>query len=233
MRGLVLGATLGAAAGVAWAVRGRSAAVLAPSVWRGSGTRPSLALTFDDGPSESTPELLRVLERHRARATFFVCGLNVRRLPAILQETAAGHEIGNHTWSHPLLCFHSPKTIAGELERTQQAIAGVSGTLPALFRAPYGVRGFGLREAQRRLNLLGVMWTVIGRDWTLGMDAIVKRVATAARPGGIICLHDGRKTNPRPDVRATVEAVDRLIPLLRERGFRFETVSQILCPTTN
>jgi peptidoglycan-N-acetylglucosamine deacetylase len=221
-------------AGAVWAVRGRSSRVFAPSVWHGSRNRPSLALTFDDGPSEATPELLRLLERYRVRATFFVCGWNVQRLPSVLKETAgAGHEIGNHTWSHPMLFFHAPAAIAAELERTQQEIAAVTGRPPVYFRPPFGVRGFGLRRIQQGLGLLGVTWTVLSRDWMLERDAIVKRVGDKAGPGGIICLHDGRETKPRPDVRKTIEAVDRLIPLLGERGYRFETVSQILCPTTN
>ena len=221
-------------AGAAWAVRGRSSQVFAPSVWHGSRGRPSLALTFDDGPSEATPELLRLLERYRVQATFFVVGSNVQRLPSVLKETAAaGHEIGNHTWSHPVLFFLTPGSIAGELERTQQEIGVVTGRTPAYFRPPFGVRGFGLRQAQQSLGLHGVIWTVLGRDWVLGSDAIVKRVLAKAGPGGIICLHDGRETRPQPDVRKTIEAVDRLIPLLGERGYRFETVSQILCPTKN
>src|SRR3569832_2035335 len=93
-----------AAASLAWAVRGRSAGVFGRSCWRGSRSRPSIALTFDDGPSEGTGQLLEVLERYGVPATFFQCGANVDRLPAAAREAAAaGHEIGNHTYSHPLL----------------------------------------------------------------------------------------------------------------------------------
>src|SRR5215471_14917258 len=86
----------------AWAVRGKSSQLLAPSVWRGDSGRKTIALTFDDGPSVSTPALLDLLGRHKVRATFFMCGKNVRRLKSIAKEVVdAGHEIGNHTDTHP------------------------------------------------------------------------------------------------------------------------------------
>src|SRR5579862_2964595 len=99
-----------AAAFMAWAVRGRSSSVFAPSVWRGPRHRRALALTFDDGPSESTERILDVLARHNVPATFFQIGANVERLPSVARSiAAAGHEIGNHSHTHPLLCFRSPK----------------------------------------------------------------------------------------------------------------------------
>src|SRR4051812_34693810 len=87
---------------MAWAVRGRSSSLLAPSVWRGPAHRRAIALTFDDGPSEATPRLLAILAAHNVRATFFLCGANVRRLPEIARAIRrAGHELGNHTDTHP------------------------------------------------------------------------------------------------------------------------------------
>src|SRR5262245_52320044 len=110
-----------AAAGVgfmAWTVRGRSSAVFAPSIWRGPADRCALALTFDDGPSESTPAILEILARHNAAATFFMCGANVDRLPSLTREVAsAGHEIGNHSYSHPYLFLRSPGAIRADLAR--------------------------------------------------------------------------------------------------------------------
>src|ERR1017187_6356219 len=83
---------LAAGSVLAWAVRGRSSAVFGPSLWRGNPVRPAIALTFDDGPSESTPQLLEILARHKVPATFFQCGVNVERLPAVAREVvAAGH----------------------------------------------------------------------------------------------------------------------------------------------
>jgi peptidoglycan/xylan/chitin deacetylase (PgdA/CDA1 family) len=101
-----------------------------------------------------------------------------------------------------------------------------------LLRPPYGVRWFGLREIQRQLGLTGVMWTTLGLDWMLPAEAISRRLARGARNGAIFCLHDGRAGRPLPDIRPTLDAVRRLAPELLDRGFHFETVSQILCPTT-
>ncbi len=228
---LLGGGTCAAAGLMAYAVRGRSSSLLAPSVWRGPAERRAIALTFDDGPSESTPELLETLERHGVRATFFQCGANVRRLPEIARAVAgAGHEIGNHGDTHSRLYLRSGEFVAGELERAQRSIVETTGIAPRLFRAPYGARWFGLGRAQHRLGLLGVMWTAIGRDWRLAGPAVSARLAARASNGAIFCLHDGREMRPAPDVGATLEAVRSLIPELQERGYQFETVSDLLCP---
>jgi peptidoglycan/xylan/chitin deacetylase (PgdA/CDA1 family) len=224
-------ATAAASAFMAWAVRGRSSAVFGPSVWRGPRDRRAVALTFDDGPSESTPEILDVLARHGVPATFFQCGANVERLPEIARAVqTAGHAIGNHSYAHPLFCFRSPGFLEADLTRAQQAIETHTGVRPAWFRAPFGARWFGLRGAQRRLHLRSVMWTVIGYDWNRKADAVVDRVVRRVSNGAIVCLHDGRELLARPHLGATVEAVRRLIPMLLDQGYKFETVDQLLCP---
>lgn len=221
---------LATAGAMAYAVRGRSSAILAPSVYHGDRSRRALALTFDDGPSESTPALLEILARHEINATFFMCGANVRRCPSVARAVvSAGHEVGNHTDSHPNFKFHSPEFIYGEMALAQESIRQNAGVMPRLFRAPYGVRWIGLRSAQRRLGLLGVMWTVIARDWVLPAQGIVERLIQNAANGAILCLHDGRGIQRKPDIRATIAAVESVIPVLKERGFQFGTVSQILC----
>jgi peptidoglycan/xylan/chitin deacetylase (PgdA/CDA1 family) len=221
-----------AAGWMAWAVRGRSSSVFGPSVWRGPKGRRAIALTFDDGPSEGTTRILETLERHRARATFFQCGANVDRLGAVAREVRdAGHEVANHGYAHSLYCLMTPHAIAADLERAQAAIEGATEITPSLFRAPFGARWFGLAEAQRRMGLLGVMWTVIGYDWSATADAVVKRVSRAVSNGAIVCLHDGHELRPRPDIGPTVEAVRNLVPLLQDRGYEMRTVSQLLCPT--
>ena len=222
---------LAAGSFLAWAVRGRSSSVFAPSLWRGSPARRAIALTFDDGPSESTPQLLEILAGHQVPATFFQCGANVERLPSVAREVAAaGHAIGNHSYTHPLFCFRSPRFIEQELRRSQQAIQSHTGVTPAWFRAPFGVRWFGMRRAQRRLT--GVMWTAIGHDWKRPAGAVVDRLAGRASNGAILCLHDGRELHVRPDIGVTLDAVRRLVPMLQDRGYVFETISHLLCPTT-
>ena len=230
----VLAAAAATTAACAWAVRGPRSSVFGPSVWHGARDRRSLALTFDDGPSESTPEILEILERYGARATFFQCGLNVRRLPEISRAVlAAGHEIGNHSYTHLLLSLHSRGIVEQEFTHAQRTIADTTGFSPTLLRVPFGVRWFGLRQVQRKLGLLEVMWTVMGYDWSLPSAAVVARVRRGFANGAIVCLHDGRELRVRPDAGATVEAVRALVPQMLDQGYKLESVSQLLCPTNS
>src|SRR2546428_372892 len=100
------------------------------------------------------------------------------------------------------------------------AVRGRSSTFlaPSVSR---GARWFGLRQAQRELNLLGVMWTVLGLDWKLPADRIARRILSGADNGAILCLHDGRGTRSNPDIHETLEAVERILPVLQSRGFTF------------
>jgi peptidoglycan/xylan/chitin deacetylase (PgdA/CDA1 family) len=219
-----------AASVMAWAVRGKSAQVFAPSVWRGDSTRPSLALTFDDGPSESTPALLKLLAQFDARATFFMCGRNVRRLKTVAREVAsAGHQIGNHTENHPSFHFKSTRFMYHEISRAQQTIYHAAGVTPQWFRPPYGVRWFGLRGVQARLKLTSVMWTAIGHDWRWEGPRVARLMIQRASNGSILCLHDGRALAEAPDIRSTLEAVEYFVPKLQDQGYKFETLSEILC----
>src|ERR1019366_6151238 len=120
-------------------------------------------------------------------ATFFQCGANVRRLPNVAREVvAAGHEIGNHTDTHPLLALKSPGFIHRELSQAQETIEQVTGLRPRYFRAPYGARWFGLRAAQQRLGLSGVMWSTIALDWKRPAPAVVSRLLHGAGRGAIL-----------------------------------------------
>jgi peptidoglycan-N-acetylglucosamine deacetylase len=224
----------GSAAFMAWAVRGRSASVFAPSVWHGPRERRALALTFDDGPSEGTPRLLDLLAGFEVPATFFACGANVERLPGVARAVReAGHEIGNHSHTHPMFAFRSTAFMEKELRRAQNAISEHAGATPRWFRAPFGVRWFGLGGVQRKVGLTGVMWTGIGYDWKQRAGAVVDGLARGASNGAILCLHDGRELQVGPDIGATLEAVRVLVPYLRDQGYIFETVSRLLCPTTS
>ena len=230
--GLTAGAVLGSAsAAAAWGSISKSSQLFGPSVHRGPGRRRTIALTFDDGPSEGTLRLLDYLEKERVWATFFQCGMNVRRLPQIAgQVAAAGHQLGNHTYSHPKLPFKSPDFIDREFSATQHIIYHETGLAPMVLRAPYGFKWAGMRAVQHRLSLLGVMWTVMGFDWKWPADRIAKHVLRYASPGGIICLHDGREVQEKPDIRPMLEAVRRIVPVLKDRGYQFEVVSDLLQP---
>jgi peptidoglycan/xylan/chitin deacetylase (PgdA/CDA1 family) len=223
---------LAAGAGfMAWAVRGKSASVFAPSIWHGPRDRRAIALTFDDGPSEATSAILEILARYRVSATFFLCGANVDRLPAIAREiAAAGHEPGNHSYSHPYLFLRTPAAIRADLAQAQESIARHTAFTPRWFRAPFGVRWFGLRRAQAELGLTGVMWSAIGYDWKLRADRVAAHLAAQTANGAILCLHDGRELRANPDIGDTVEAVRRLVPRLLDQGYSFETVTRLICP---
>ena len=217
---------------MAWAVRGRSSAIFGPSVWRAAPGRKAIALTFDDGPTPGTEAILDILAQYRISSTFFQIGANVLSFPDIARAVAAaGHETGNHSHTHPNFALTRPTFIGAEFARAQEAIHAVAGVQPRFLRAPFGVRWFGFRAMQRNLNLTGAMWSIIGRDWKLPADAIAQRVLSRVTEGDIICLHDGRGTLKDSDIRPTIEAVRRIVPNLLEKGYHFETVSQLICPT--
>jgi len=229
---LAAGLAVGAASlsTAVWAVRSKSSSAFGPSVWHGAPGRRAIALTFDDGPSVSTPRFLDLLAEFNAPSTFFQVGANVLRHPDIARAVvAAGHEIGNHSHTHLNCALKSASLIEADFARAQQAIAGTTGVNPVYVRAPYGVRWFGFRQMQKNLGLTGVMWTVIGRDWRLPADAIAARVLTHASDGGIVCLHDGRDTRHDPDLTPALGALRRILPALRDAGYHFVTVSQLLC----
>ena len=215
-----------------WAVRGRSSQVFGPSVWRGRPGRKAIALTFDDGPSPATPQILDILASFNIPATFFQCGENVLRAPELSRAVCAGpHEIGNHSHTHPNFALKRPTYILDEFLRAQNAIAETTGRTPAVVRPPFGVRWFGFREMQERLGLTCIMWSVIGFDWKLAAPRVTNCVVSRAHDGAIIVLHDGRGTLKDPDARPTIEAVRWIVPALLEKGYHFETVSQLVCRT--
>jgi peptidoglycan-N-acetylglucosamine deacetylase len=232
----VIAQLAGAAAGISgfmlYAVAAPSSQVFGPAVSRVPGARGSVALTFDDGPSESTPALLDVLARHNARATFFMCGANVLRLPHLAQRAAAeGHELANHTFRHPYLYRTGFRRIDAEIAETQDAIEKVTGHRPVLFRPPFGVRWFGLYAALRRQNLAVVMWSACVFDWSRPEDAIAQGLLKKTAEGKIVLMHDGDQTASGDRRSATVRALDRVVPTLAARGLRFVTVSELLGKT--
>ena len=186
--------------------------------------RPLVALTFDDGPHPvHTPRLLDILAEHRARATFYVIGALVRRYPEIVQRIVAeGHELGNHTWSHPTLSRLGNARFLGEIDRTQEIIFQTVGHVPVTMRPPYGA--ITMRQssmlAQER-NLPTVIWSVDPQDWRRpGPSVVARRMVSGAGPGAIILAHDIHA----PTVRAIPEALNGL----HARGLRSVTMSELL-----
>lgn len=190
-----------------------------------AGATPAAArpvyLTFDDGPGRYTSEVLRVLREHHARATFFMCGSQVRRNAEIAQRVARRHRIGNHTWSHPDLAELSYDEQLRELRRTQRIIERVTGVTPTLARPPHGTGNESTSDAMRELGLSFVGWDAWGDDWDEKTRArhIVNQILRQVDEGAsVILLHDSDAGHPEQDFTATVKALPRIIDGLRERG---------------
>jgi len=190
-----------------------------------------IALTYDDGPNDPhTLRLLEVLARHDVRATFFLIGQFVKQRPDIVRELArAGHVIGNHTFSHPLLIFRSRATIRRELSDCNVAVADATGRTPDLFRPPFGGRRPVVLSIARDMALEPVMWHVTGYDWNAPpADSIVRRVSRRIRGGDVILLHDGGHLQMGADRSPTVIATDQLIMRYKAEGYDFVTVPEMM-----
>ena len=188
-------------------------------VYNGSRERPVVALTFDDGPSEYTPEFLRVLREKGVPATFFEIGQEMPGREEVMRQILAeGDEIGDHTMNHVELPGYSQ--IAGAAAR----IDAYTHFQPCLFRPPGGAVDAGVIATAGSLGLRTINWDVDPRDWSLpGSGAIYANIVGHARNGSIILMHDGG--GPRNE---TLAALPRVIDALRARGFRFATVSELL-----
>lgn len=197
----------------------------------------TVVLTFDDGPDPTwTPQILEVLARHRVPATFFVVGSQVTRHPGLARRLVReGHEIGAHTFSHPRLADMPAWRQDLEHSQTQMAIAYATGVKTQLLRPPYSSFPDALDDATwstvRQVGSHGyltVLNNIDSRDWARpGVDAIVANATPARDAGAVVLLHDAGG-----DRAQTVAALDRLIPALTQRGYRFTTVSQALGTTT-
>jgi peptidoglycan/xylan/chitin deacetylase (PgdA/CDA1 family) len=191
---------------------------------------PVVALTFDDGPhAERTPQLLDILCRHRARATFFMVGEAAHRHPALVREVAsAGHLIGNHSWDHPSFPLISGRERRRQVRACAEAL-GVDGQ--RMFRPPFGHQSVASRLDLLRLGYRVVTWNVVARDW-LDRDRIwiADQVASQLRPGSIVLLHETLYAFAKEQHvgrQSTFEAVDLLLERFGER-FQFVTVSELL-----
>ena len=190
-----------------------------------------IALTFDDGPNDPhTLRLLDALAEHNARATFFLIGKYVRRRPDIARAIqAAGHEIGNHTYSHPNLIFVSGARLRQELTDCGQALEDALGRSATLFRPPFGGRRPNVLRIARSLGLKTVMWSITGYDWNAqSPDFIVDKIDPKlgqARRAEIVLLHDGSHLGFGTDRSHTIEATRLLLE--RYAAQRFVGVSQL------
>lgn len=233
---------LGAGATLAGPLIGRTAAAqqtralslmtLPGDIWRGDHAtiarvrtaRPVVAMTFDDGPHPTlTPQLLDILAQRQIRATFFLVGTRVARHPAVARRIVAeGHEIGNHTWSHPSLSGLGDAGILREIDRATRAIHETVGRAPVTMRPPYGnLTGRQRLMVHRERNLPTVLWSIDPEDWRRpGPDIVASRIVNSSHPGGVVLAHDIQS--------GTVRAMPETLDTLRMRGYQFVTVSELI-----
>jgi peptidoglycan/xylan/chitin deacetylase (PgdA/CDA1 family) len=183
-----------------------------------------VALTFDDEPHpQHTPRVLDVLDRFGVKATFFMMGRNVERHPAVAREVwSRGHEIGNHSYSHPRLVLVSPRRVRDEIARTDQLLRdmGVSGEIH--FRPPHLSKLVVLPYVLGQMDKLSVLADVDPEEWKRRPAAVmIDIVLRQARPGSIISLHDTAGEE-------TLRTLESVLETLTARGYEFETVSGLI-----
>lgn len=194
------------------------------------GTR-QIALTYDDGPNDPhTLRLLEILARQEVHATFFMIGRYVQQRPEIaLEVIKAGHVVGNHTFTHPLLTLRSASEIRRELSTCRAVLHDSVGEHSNLFRPPFGGRRPAVLHIAQKLGLEPVMWNVTGYDWNAPPAAQIERkVAKRIRGGDVILLHDGGHKHMGADRSQTVFATDLLIERYKAEGYRFVTIPEMM-----
>jgi peptidoglycan/xylan/chitin deacetylase (PgdA/CDA1 family) len=201
-----------------------AAACRATVTFRTAPLASLVALTIDDGPTEPwTPQVLQILRRRAAKATFFEVGMRAQAHPGMVSRvTDAGHEVANHTWAHSDLTHHDEAFGRASLERTHELLAKLTGRPPALFRPPYGrIDSVGLVVCAS-LGYQVMLWSngVTGGNARGDVDETLKR----ASPGSIVLAHDG---GPQPNATLMRE-LDRLVGSMTDKGYTFVTVSELL-----
>lgn len=181
-----------------------------------------IALTFDDGPGPHTAHLLDILDQYGAKATFFLIGSKVSSQANVVRNIQArGHQLGNHSWSHPELPKLPVDQIAGEIDRTNDAIKQATGVTPAILRPPYGAVNGVVLEQLRLRGMSSILWSVDTRDWAdRNSEIVCSRAVAGARPGAIILMHDIHQTS--------VGAVPCILGALKQQGYSFVTVQGLL-----
>ena len=185
-----------------------------------------VALTFDDGPNpDGTPAMLDLLERYNIKATFFLIGNRIEKNPDLAQQVLqSGHQVGNHSWSHTLMMFKSPWFLRQEIEKTDALLRDLGHPDEIYFRAPYGMKLLLLPVILKFLGKKNILFDAVAWDWSSpGVDKIVQNVLSAVKPGSIVLLHDGVGNQ-----KETIQAVEIIINSLKNQGYNFVTVDQLL-----
>ncbi|MFI6595199.1 polysaccharide deacetylase family protein [Nonomuraea sp. NPDC050536] len=207
---------------------------LTPAIAQAAPTKPKktepvdcsqvkcLALTFDDGPGKYAGKLLDTLKKYNAKATFFLEGQYVHARPAYVKRMAQeGHELGNHSYTHPNFTNLEPEAIRSEIQKTQDAVKKASGVTPTLLRPPYGMADTQVSDVAAEFGMPMILWTAGSRDWaTKNVKEIQKQTLSVAQPNGIILMHDW--------VKQTVDGMPSLIKTLQAKGYHLVTVSEVI-----
>ena len=193
-----------------------------------------LALTYDDGPNDPhTLRLLEILAWHNVHATFFLIGRYVEQRPDIVRELVkAGHVIGNHTFTHPLLTFKSARKLREQFAKCERALRDAAGEHSNLFRPPFGGRRPAVLRTARQMGMEPIMWSVTGYDWNApSVEHIERQVTRQVGGGDVILLHDGGHLHFGSDRSYTVAATGRLISRYLAEGYEFVTVPEMMRKT--
>ncbi|MFA6033514.1 MAG: polysaccharide deacetylase family protein [Myxococcota bacterium] len=201
------------------------------TVWKGPLGERTLALTFDDGPSEHTASVLDALASRGVRATFFFLSENASKLPGLVDRARSeGHAIGNHGSSHMKMHTMNAGQIEREIVGCEEVLGAISsGGGRKIMRVPHGFKSIALVRTARRLGYTLVGWTSgVWDSDRPGVKAIVQRSIEAVKPGCILLLHDGDGVRPDADRSQTAEALPRIIDYCLMHGYKFVTIPQIL-----
>ena len=199
-------------------------------VWNVNSKEAKIALTFDDGPHpQSTPLILETLKKFCVPATFFLVGKRIVSRRKVAEAVVrGGHEIGNHTYNHALLPLLPDKQVKREIIRTHELLKDLNGRPPWLLRPPQGAFTKRILDIVDELGYMTVVGDVYPRDsHRPGTQKIIQRVLDRINSGSIIILHDGGSSK-NADRSQTIEATGEIIPSLKDRGFTFVTVSQLV-----
>ncbi len=201
-------------------------------ICRGMDTQKQVALTFDDGPNPRfTPDILKLLKKYDARATFFVLGQNAVRYPRLIRELVeAGQEVENHSFSHLRFPVKDQETWQRELERTEVELDLLGCPDHHLFRPPFSDYNKGLLHFLANIRQRLILWSVDSADWREPDPlSIAVNVLSQVIPGAIVILHDSDETG-KADRQPTIEALGLILPALKTRGYKCVTVSELLSP---
>jgi peptidoglycan/xylan/chitin deacetylase (PgdA/CDA1 family) len=225
LRAILLLALLAvAAAGLREVVNSSTYQLFGDYVARVETREKVVALTFDDGPHPLyTPKVLAALERQHVKATFFLMGRNVERFPAVARDVLRhGHEIGNHSYSHPKLVLMSPGRVREEIERTDALIRAIGVTGPIHFRPPHASKFIVLPYVLTDMRKLSVLGDVDPEEWKgRPAEVMTETILRQVRPGSIIGLHDVMGIE-------SLRTLENILPALADRGYRFETVTELV-----